>query len=66
MFAMPGTKDGEAVLIVVDDDTDMSPEMWTGWFASWGAPLVATGEATPVDTVPKSEHPVVMVAFERY
>ena len=68
MFAMPGTKDGQTVLIIVhdDDSTAMTPEMWTGWFASFGAPLVATGKAKRVDTVPDTPHPVVTISCERY
>ena len=69
MIAMPGTKHGKRVMIVVtgDDLVEMSPEMWTGWFASFGATgLVATGDAVQTDTIPNTPHPVVSVSCERY
>lgn len=68
MFVMPGTRNGQTVLIIVHDDdpTEMSPEMWTGWFESWGAPIVATGEAKRVNTIPNSSLPIVTISCERY
>lgn len=68
MFVMPGTKDGKAVLIVVhdDDETVMTPQMWTDWFASFGAPVIATGEAKRVNTIPATTKQVIKISCERY
>ena len=65
---MPGTKDGQDVLIVVvdEDAIELSAEMWTDWFASFGMTLIATGDAYKIDTIPNTPQRVIKISCERY